>query len=102
MMNENDKKLLVKDLCARVFYGVKISAKHEEKGKLIGTLNAVYPDEERVILDNLDKAIAYYNVRTGGFRIEEQEVKPYLRPMSSMTEEEKAEYQAFFNYDGVD
>ena len=27
---------------------------------------------------------------------------PYLRPMSSMTEEERKEYQAFFNYDGVE
>lgn len=26
----------------------------------------------------------------------------YLRPMSSMTKKEKEEYQAFFNYDGVE
>ena len=30
------------------------------------------------------------------------EVLPYLRPMSSMTEEEKIDYRAFFNYDGVE
>jgi len=29
-------------------------------------------------------------------------IKPYLRPMASMTEEEKIDYQAFFNYDGVE
>lgn len=30
------------------------------------------------------------------------QIRPYLRAMSSMTEEEKEEYQAFFNYDGVE
>ena len=29
-------------------------------------------------------------------------IKPYLRPMASMTEEEKINYRAFFNYDGVE
>lgn len=28
--------------------------------------------------------------------------KPYLRPISSMTEEEKIDYQAFFDYNGVE
>ena len=28
-------------------------------------------------------------------------IKPYLRPMSSMTEDEKETYQMFFNEDGL-
>lgn len=34
--------------------------------------------------------------------IAEYDLKPYLRPMTSMTEEENREYEAFFNYDGVE
>lgn len=101
-MTQQDKDLLLRDLCARLTYGVKIHIDSPKYGKLIGTLDAVYPTEERAIVDNLDKAIAPIDVRCGGFKIEDNEVKPYLRPMSSMTEDEKEEYQAFFNYDGVE
>ena len=93
-MKQEEKELLLKDLCARLPYGVKIYLETLEYGELIGTLDAVYPTEERVIVDNLDKAIAPINVRCGGFKIEENRVKPYLRPMSSMTEEEKIIYRS--------
>jgi len=88
-IKEEFKLLLLKDLSARLPYGVKIHLETPKYGELIGTLDAVYPTEGRVIVDNLDKAIAPFNVRYGGFKIEENKVKPYLRPRSSMTEEEK-------------
>jgi hypothetical protein len=91
-MTQEDKELLLKDLSARLFYGVKVSLHHEDMGDLTGTLDAIYPTEDRVIVDNLNKAIAPVNVRYGGFNIEKNNVKPYLRPMSSMTEEEFFEY----------
>ena len=91
-IKEEFKLLLLKDLCARAPHGVKIHLETPKYGELIGTLDAVYPTEGRVIVDNLDKAIAPINVRCGGFKIEENKVKSYLRPMSSMTEEEKVEY----------
>ena len=78
----------IKDLSMRLPYKVKVSIKHKEYGSLIGVLYAVYPDENRIIVDELDKAIAPQNVRCGGFRLDECEIKPFLRPMSSMTEEE--------------
>lgn len=91
-MKQEDKELLLRDLSTRLPYGVKIHIDSPKYDKLIGTLDAVYPTEERVIVDNLDKAIAPINVRCGGFKIEDNEVKPYLRPMSSMTEEEIREF----------
>ena len=98
-MTEQDKQLLLKDLCARSFYGVKIHIDSPKYGELIGTLDAVYPNEERIIVDNLDKAIAPINVRCGGFRLEDSVIKPYLRPMSSMTEEEcKERIEIFGKY----
>ena len=88
-MIQEENQLLLIDLCVRLPYGVKMHLNTSEYGELIGTLDAVYPTEERIIVDNLDKAIAPINIRCGGFKIEENKVKPYLRPMSSMTEEEK-------------
>ena len=68
-MKANEKDLLIKDLCARLPYGVVY---HRNDGANI-KLNAI--DVERGLLNYTDD-------------IEERECKPYLRPMSSMTEEE--------------
>jgi len=69
-MTQEDKELLLKDLSARLPYGVKINVNGEEDTLLelgvdTGWVNASYDIEE---------------------------VKPYLRPMSSMTEKERNEY----------
>lgn len=93
-MSEEYIQLLLQDLCARLPYGVNVSLQ-TGKRKLTGVLDAVYPTDDRVIVDNLSEAIAPINVRTGGFLIERDNVKPYLRPMSSMTEEEEKEYLLF-------
>lgn len=90
-MTQEGKELLLKDLSARLCYGVKVSLEYEGEN-LAGTLYSVYPEEDRVIVDNLSKAIAPINVRCGGFMIEENVIRPYLRPMSSMTEEENKEF----------
>ena len=95
-MTQEEKHRLLLDICARLPYGVKIHLETSEYGELIGTLDAIYPIEERVIVDNLNKVIAPVNVRCGGFKIEENNVKPYLRPMYSMTEEERGEFTKLF------
>lgn len=87
-MTQEDKKLLLRDLCARLPYGVKVSLQ-TGKRKLTGVLDAVYPTDDRVIVDNLSEVIAPINVRSGGFLVERNNVKPFLRPMSSMTEDER-------------
>ena len=84
-MTREEKKLLLKDLCARLPYKPFISLIFGGE-RLIGTLYAIYPEEDRAIVDNLSKPIALRNVRCGGFNV--YEIRPYLRPMSSMTEEE--------------
>ena len=103
-MTQKDEKLLLIDLAARVPYEVKVSLQFDGN-ELIGTLDAVYPSENRVIVDNLDKAIAAINVRCGGFILNENNVKPYLRPLSSMTDSEKQEqyyYKHDIMYQGID
>ena len=77
-MLQEDKQLLLKDLCARLPYGVKLQR------------NNVYDSSKKEIelltLQGLQD-IENYN------SIELLNIKPYLRPMSSMTEEEIEEYR---------
>lgn len=94
-MTQEEKQLLIIDLCERLPYKVKVFVKHKDRNfddiidNLTGILCAVYPDDERIIVDELDKAIAPVNVRCGGFLLDESEAKPYLRSLSSMTEDEE-------------
>jgi len=79
-MTQEEKELLIKDLCARLPYGVVY---HRNDGANI-KLNAI--DVERGLLNYTDD-------------IDERECKPYLRPMKSMTEEEKAYKESYFKWD---
>lgn len=76
MIQEN-KELLLKDLCARLPYGVK--ANNEIQGDFV-----IYGICENYIFARTTTSHA-------DFRIEN--IKPYLFPLSSMTEEQEDEYQ---------
>lgn len=82
MKNEN-KDILLKDLCARLPYGVVC---HTSVGdyKLLGI--DIYKNEA-----HLDSPV--YDEGDGYFDLEYGEVKPYLRQMSSMTQEEIEKYR---------
>ena len=69
-MTQEDKKLLLKDLCARLPYGVQC----EMGGAKYGPYTFGGGDHD--VRDLFDGRL----------------FKPYLRPMSSMTEEEVEEY----------
>jgi len=71
-MRQNDKELLIKDLCARLPYNVIVHLKYDENTSVtremgLGSLHDIMFDSA--------------------------EGKPYLRPMSSMTEEERDEFE---------
>ena len=76
-MTQNEKDLLIKDLCARLPYGVKVEYENE-----IFDIEHVCPMYEEVKLDIPET-----------WTIDISEVKPYLFPMSSMTEEQQKEYR---------
>ena len=67
-MITEEKQLLLKDLCARLPYGVKFQGE----------------DSNVYTLD----AANYFTLQ-----VEDVVFKPYLRPMSSMTKEEEEEYE---------
>lgn len=72
-MTQEDKELLLKDLCGRLPYGVRMKGVNEDFELSVSTS----PERLSYVLNSAD-------------------FKPYLRPMSSMTEEEKNEYAMFF------
>ena len=79
-MTKEEKDLLLKDLCARLPYGLMCKSQRFKKRLLIGI------DECGCIFKfrNENRETEY-----GVLDIENWKVRPYLRPMSSMTEEEK-------------
>lgn len=76
-MTQENKELLLKDLCARLPYGVKF---------LRESWNYEWDQELSVVevLEDVDNE-GYIN-HTRVYKV--WDIKPYLRPMSSMTEEE--------------
>ena len=82
-MTQEEKILLLKDLCARLPYNTKIQL--TEYSDLTGEK---LPSKIK-ILDYcmLGRVQAYYK----GFR--KDEIKPYLFPLSSMTEEQENQYR---------
>ena len=77
-MTQQDKELLFTDLCSRLPYHVRLKVWLKD-----GTTEEGALDLEHNYGDVLRDAF-YYNKII--------DIKPYLRPMSSMTEEEKEEY----------
>lgn len=86
-MTREDKELLLKDLCARLPYGVKMNhiADDEHSPKtLIGVA------KDMITLEGL-----------GGYEcVDVEDYKPYLFPISSMTEEQRNEYHELL-YDPI-
>ena len=82
-MTQEQKDLLLRDLCARLPYGVKCAYFNTKEEIKVGELLTVWCKEKRVFIDKL--SIDY----DGGDCIG---VIPYLFPLSSMTEEQKREY----------
>lgn len=74
-MKKEDKELLFKDLCSRLPYHVKCKIWLED-----GTTEEGLLDLEHNY-GNVLQDVFYYN--------KIKNIKPYLRPMSSMTEDEK-------------
>ena len=79
-MTQEEKELLLKDICSRIPYGVKCQCFDE---RTIATLTGV-KSKSKLYFDELD-----WKEFDGIVNIDY--CKPYLFPMSSMTEEQKQE-----------
>ena len=90
-MTQNEKDLLLKDLCARLPYGVVIQEKCVEHDKTF------LPNKEVDRLVNIDIHANSLMTNCGSLYYLD-EVKPYLFPMSSMNKEQKKEYAHILAY----
>ena len=89
-MTQEDKDLLLKDLSARLPYGVKLGFyASATKQTLICTLLGLEPQEDEPVIAKTEN---------GSFYMLAGNVKPYLFPMSSMTEEQKREYNSLRDF----
>ena len=86
-MTQEEKSLSLQDLSARLSYGVKVQVEYdaEEFGKTVEI-------DEITMIDKYGEEILLYHA-SEYFSIEE--LKPYLRPMSSMTKEERNNLRAY-------
>ena len=94
-MTQEEKELLLKDLCARLPYEIKCQIDFDNE-------NVAYLGIERY----RDDIIVSVCIETEEIGLYEEsaflypgDIKPYLRPMSSMTEEERQELSSLVNDD---
>ena len=93
-MTQENKDLLLKDLCARLPYSVEILAdtdKDFESG-CVAPLAQIGPY----------KGITRFYQSTGLYPYTIEEIRPYLFPLSSMTEEQYKYISYNFGRDGLD
>lgn len=101
VMTQEDKTLLLRDLCGRLLYGVKAYIKNWSKldrkyYEGIYTVESIYPSLNTIVADSERSSV---EVIVGD---DDYEIKPYLRPMSNMTDEELEDYQKIIMIDWVD
>ena len=91
-MTQEEKMLLIKDLSARLPYAVTVEHTSGFRGTLYNiTVHHMYDDN-----DNIHDAICYTDFFGDEDSIYIEYFKPYLFPLSSMTEEQKKEQEAHF------
>ena len=83
-MTQEQKDLLLKDLCARLPYGVKVLC--------LMDFNHDWYNLEMVDIGDNEVYVTTYEPYANRY-VKIEEVKPYLFPLSSMTEEQKEEHQ---------
>lgn len=81
-MTQEEKELLLKDLLGRVLYGVKV----DYHANIFTLGYNLYLNNGDVAFENYPMLYSLENIES---------VKPYLRPMPSMTEEEKKHYHNY-------
>lgn len=77
-MTQEDKELLLKDLCARLPYGVHVQHRHFSEPLQLTSMHL----SELGSVESIDATL--------------EDVKPYLFPLSSMTEEQEDEWYRLY------
>ena len=83
-MIQEDKELLLKDLSARLFYGVKVNVIYSNENASSFRQRVCVKGDNELNTDII-----------GLYQRNEIDIKPYLFPLSSMTGEQKKEMRSF-------
>lgn len=84
-MTQEEKSLLLIDLCGRVSYHVMVCINDDKNA--FPLMGITFEKESKIF-----NCPSRYACKIGGGAFSHTDVRPYLRPMSSMTEEEKEEF----------
>ena len=87
-MTQEDKALLLKDICARLPYDTVCQVEFKSDGKY---------ESKNMILSGIFKDEAYFTIGNGS--VYSNDYKPYLFPLSSMTIEQQKEANIFDDMD---
>lgn len=110
-MTKEEKELSFIDISGRLHYGIIVNYKENEydhrKWKITSLHTLSYSKSGTLIDTDYDGWISYEEhegcgMSTGSRPFRFGEVLPYLRPMSSMTEDEFAEYEKAKDLDTLD
>ena len=92
-MTQEDRQLLLKDLCARLPYGVKVQFH-------LPNYNTNCFDDKIGEVFEIGNVFTHVHCDGIDYLPNTDRVKPFLRPISSMTNEEKEEYEMLQTYPG--
>ena len=91
LMSPDDRKLLITDLTARIEYGVICMIERADD------FGPMWRNEKLTGFCNEENGSFYFDFGYGMTVDFAEKVKPYLRPMSSMTEDEESRMCAFLD-----
>lgn len=86
-MTQEEKQLLLQDLCARLPYKIMVKVNDTQ-----GIMDEIDIPNERIFVSSLNPFL-YGEVKASWFTVNGDKIYPYLRPMSSMTGEELKEFK---------
>lgn len=86
-MTQEHKQLLLKDLCARLPYGIKCCARYNTGSRYNTNIVTIIPENGSIVTRQNELHYQKSSLI--------EDCRPYLRPMSSMTEDEREEIEVF-------
>lgn len=91
-MTQEYKDLLLTDLCSRLRYGVKCNVGDDKPYTLC-----------KIKINDKNSHILEFKEKKDGLNMQVylSEVKPYLFPLESMTEEQQEEFDRLYTYDAI-
>lgn len=100
-MTQEEKNLLLRDLCGRLPYGVNVLTDIDKTfdSGCIGIVTKIEPYVDNKFPELKGQYLLYEKGCLTPLVVDE--VKPYLRPMSSMTEEERAKIAVLSKFNGL-